>query len=342
MEIPYDEKKDPNIPSAVRTQAANAEKMMQDISDEKTWKTEKKAPAESKEPESKPEKKESSPEKEKTSKEPETPKSPPPVPDEWKQKYQVLMGKYNAEVPRLAEAVRQANDTIARLSAQIGSQQQQKEQEQQQVIDPGAIFSQEELQAYEEEGLDTDTLKALIKINQKLSAKKPDDALSSRLQNIEQTQRATVEDQFWSKLDAAVPDWRSINGDPDNNTPGQNEWAEWLQGVDPLTGYQRNQILRYHQGRLDSAAVARMFAEYKRQHSQLFGQTRSTSRMPQQAPVTTVSAPVTPPAQTPPPEEVSGERFLEVCRDFALGRIKQPEFEKIRDNYFASAGIKKV
>jgi len=341
METPYDEKNDPNIPSAVRAQAAKAAEMMQDIKDEKTGKR-KPAPVEPEKPKSDDAEKSSPAELEKTSSESVTPVASPPVPDEWKQKYQVLMGKYNAEVPRLAEAVRQANETIARLTAQVEQQKQSPEPEKSHEINPGAIFSQEELQAYEEEGIDTDTLKALIKINQKLSVKKSDDALTSRLTNLEQTQRATVEDQFWSKLNVAVPDWRAINGDPDTGAPGQQEWAEWLQGIDPLTGYQRNQILRYHQGRLDSAAIARMFSEYKRQHPHKFSQSKSTSAMPQQAPASTVASPVTPPVQAPPPAAVSGQEYLNACRDFALGRIAEKEFNTIRDNYFASAGIKKV
>lgn len=67
----------------------------------------------------------------------------------------------------------------------------------------------------------------------------------------------TAEQRYYSELDKAVPEWRSINGDGDK--PQNPEFTKLLTQTVPFQDYTYNDLLQYHHERGNVAKVAEIF-----------------------------------------------------------------------------------
>lgn len=191
--------------------------------------------------------------------EPELPAIPPVEPADIQHKFDVLQGKYDAEVPRLSAENKQLRDHSVELGQIIGTLQGEVEKlktgqvtQEQPVVDTGQVVRQflneeeiEELQAT---------------IDPKLLGKIIDGVVKSQVQPLEQsvgsvrdTQFQTAEDVFWDKVNA-IPDVSKINHDPGFNG--------WLDQKAPYTHRTRRQVLQEAQERLDAATVVELFNDF--------------------------------------------------------------------------------
>lgn len=109
--------------------------------------------------------------------------------------------------------------------------------------------------------------------------------LKSQLKSIKSTSEQSVESTFYEKLAAAIPDWMTINDDP--------EFHSWLAEHDELTGYQRQELLVQAEKRKDAGRVARFFDAFKKTKSKT--QVAAVDSLESQVP------PVTSRADAPPP-----------------------------------------
>ena len=175
--------------------------------------------------------------------------------EDYVQKYKTLQGMYNAEVPRLhsqnrdlTNRVQQLEQLLASMNAQPSKSEPTQEkyvtdsdiEEYGDSIDMMRKVSREELSA------------AARKIAQlENTIKQLQSSVIPQVQQVAQRQAASSEQQFWSDLTAAVPDWRDINDNPD--------FQSWLLQVDPLTGINRQTYLEDAQQNLDSRRVASFF-----------------------------------------------------------------------------------
>jgi hypothetical protein len=129
------------------------------------------------------------------------PTDPPKTetPEYWRQRFEVMQGKYNAEVPRLVEQVNALMQQVQE-SAQAGKKE-----------DPPAKnpASVEEALAglYETYGSDlTDALDRLVQARvQKVEEK---------VSKVETATAQTAKEKFYGHLDRVAPDWRVLNTDP--------------------------------------------------------------------------------------------------------------------------------
>jgi hypothetical protein len=76
-----------------------------------------------------------------------------------------------------------------------------------------------------------------------------------RVEQIGKRQVQSAEQDFWTAITAAVPDWRSVNSDP--------QFHAWLREVDPLTGRQRQLHLDEAQKALDAGRAAAFFTTWR-------------------------------------------------------------------------------
>ncbi len=83
--------------------------------------------------------------------------------------------------------------------------------------------------------------------------------LKQQLNSLKSTSEQTHEATFYEKLAGVVPDWMTVNDDP--------EFHAWLAEHDELTGYQRQQLLTEAEKRKDAGRVARFFDTFKRTKS---------------------------------------------------------------------------
>lgn len=157
---------------------------------------------------------------------------------DWKQKYSVLKGKYDAEVPRLSESLREANSRIARLEDKIAEVATQTIKPP--VDEPRADFTPEEIADYGEDLLDVMGRKARSIVEQEYRPQinQLQTELSTMKTQLGETGQKVAKqetNEVFAQLDATVKDWRNINVDP--------EFHEWLDQADPYSGQTRKDLM---------------------------------------------------------------------------------------------------
>lgn len=184
--------------------------------------------------------------------------APPPTPpapaqpsagnEPWEARYKTLHGKYNAEIPRLNAALKEREAELAALREEVDALKQHK--------DRPSLVKPEEVQEYGEPLVDLIRRAA----REEISVKDQEIAeLKSQLKSIKVTSDQSTEASFYESLARAVPDWMTINDDPD--------FHAWLGEHDELTGYQRQELLTQAEKRRDWSRVARFFDTFKKTRS---------------------------------------------------------------------------
>lgn len=164
----------------------------------------------------------------------------------WQQRFNVLQGKYNSEVPQLQQQIRD-------LQAQLQNQQDSASQSGKAAEIAGQLENQlteEELEILGPELAGT--------IRKMIAASAPaasDDLnqLKSKVESFEQEATEHKQALFWSEVNAAVPDWQQMQSTP--------EAQQWLTGIDQLSGQVRNDLLNQAAQSLNAHQVIQIFKE---------------------------------------------------------------------------------
>lgn len=185
----------------------------------------------------------------------------------WKHRHDVIQGKYNKEVPALHAEVRQLKQDIADKDARIQELEAQSSAGQNGGPDDAQIeqFRQE----YGEELVDF--------VQRMIDAKggdsrKPEidpkrvEELDQRVAQFEQERMADAEARFWTDLKRAIPNWETVNKDPD--------FHQFLAQIDPISGKQRQVLLNEARDALDAQRVIEIFQLHLKNQSQSHGQGR--------------------------------------------------------------------
>ena len=178
------------------------------------------------------------------------------------QKYRTLQGMYNAEVPRLHSQNKELSGRLQQMEqllATISAQQSSARNMAQTQVDP--LVTEKDVEEY---GESLDVMRKvsreeLIPVAQKLvqierMLQQLQVNVVPQVHNLAQRQAMTVEQQFWSELASAVPNWKDINEDP--------EFQSWLLEFDPLSGISRQTILEDAQRSLDVRRVGSFFKSW--------------------------------------------------------------------------------
>ena len=180
---------------------------------------------------------------------------------DWKQKYAVLKGKYDAEVPRLSQDLRNATDRISGLEDKLTGLATQT------IIDepatPRTDFTPEEIADYGEDLLDVIGRKARSIVDSEYLPKI--NSLTTELTQIKSQVGETGQkvgkfetNEVFAQLDATVKDWRAINVDP--------EFHEWLDQVDPYSGQTRKDLMLKAFNRKNAHQVSAFFNGYAQEN----------------------------------------------------------------------------
>lgn len=200
--------------------------------------------------------------------------APPPGDEPWEARYRSLHGKYNAEIPRLNAALKDRDAELSALREEVEALKAAKDRQ--------SLVKPEEIQEFGEPLVDLIRRAA----REEVGAKDQEIAeLKSQLKSIKSTSEQSVESTFYEKLAATIPDWMTINDDP--------EFHSWLAEHDELTGYQRQELLSQAEKRKDAGRVARFFDAFKKTKSKT--QVAAVDSLESQVP------PVTSRADAPPP-----------------------------------------
>lgn len=183
--------------------------------------------------------------------------TPPAEPvDEWRQRYDTLRGKYDAETGRLHETLRQT-------TAQLTALQQQVTQLTQRPPEPPKAPEQPLVTGQDDEKFGSDLIDVMRRAAQEQlrplmqrlesleSLAKSIGAKASRVEQVEQEVVQSRQERFYSELTSAVPNWEEVNKD--------QRWLQWLAEKDPILGKTRQAALDEASSVLDHPRVAAMF-----------------------------------------------------------------------------------
>lgn len=237
------------LPSAVVAQGKRADELLQAHAAARNGNTEQPAPAQetasptptpavSQEP----------------SKEQATPATATPTPaaaPDSEHKLRVLQGKYNAEVPRLAAAVKAEQE--ARVRAEKEAEELRKKLAAAPLVTPEEVKEFGEPLVEMTRKVAREETRPVIEENEKLKGEVKD--LRAQVESTQKVGSSLNTQAFYSALDAKVPNWRVTNDTP--------EFLKWLDEVDPLSGRARQEILDDAQNALDASRVAAFFSSYE-------------------------------------------------------------------------------
>jgi len=171
--------------------------------------------------------------------------------EDFKQKYFVLKGKYDAEVPRLHGDLGALRQVVSDLQTQI------KELVSANTGDKKTTETDEDETVAFVEREYPEIYAAMVKLSEKKSGKATqadENALLRRIEAVEQVAVESAEDRFFRDLSAVAPDWKTHKDDP--------RFLEWLRQEDPLTGYSRLALAKQAQDALDGKRVGKFYSAF--------------------------------------------------------------------------------
>lgn len=252
-----------------------------------------------------------------------------PHEDSLMHKYKTLQGMYNAEVPRLhaqnkelSARLTQMEQLLASLSHQEAPAAPQKPKlVTQSDIDEYGESIDVMRRVYQEEISDLHNEMSQLKsfIQQMQTNVVP------QVQAVAQRQAVSQEQQFWSDLTTAVPNWQAVN----NNT----DFHSWLLEADPLTGITRQTYLEDAQRAFDVRRVANFFHAW----SEATGQTVNAQAPSRKATASELEKQVAPgrSRSAPAPATTQGRTYSpddikKFFNDVRAGKFKGREAERDR------------
>lgn len=163
----------------------------------------------------------------------------------WRHRFDVLQGKYNAEVPALRKE-------IATITEQLASADKQKSG----TAVEQAHSAVSDLTADEIEEYGPDLVKFIQRVATGASKGSGGDLseIKGELDQMREEKRQDAEARFWSDLEAQVPTFREINAN--------QAFHQWLAQADRLSGQTRQQLLVDAQHAFDPYRVAAVFKSF--------------------------------------------------------------------------------
>jgi hypothetical protein len=229
----------------------------------------------------------------------------------WEKKYQVLAGKYAAEVPRLAQEIRD-------LKAQLQAKERTPAKE---IIPAGKFTAEQVIETY---GDDYAAAVAAV-ADERVSRVRED--LEARFDQLASATAATARETFMRAIAQEVPDWQVIDNDP--------RFTQFLDEIEPMSGQPRRYFFAEADKRNDAERITFFFKSFK------------TATNPAPAPAAQIPgrmgveyqlAPASSRAAEAPPgkriwTQIDVRKFYQ---DVQRGRINEVDAQRIESDIFAA------
>lgn len=183
---------------------------------------------------------------------PQVVQAPQPAVDEWKPRFDTLQGKYNAEIPRLNQQVREtqhALQTLLEENARLKASHREP---------VNNLVTDADREAFGTDLVDVMgrvAKEATQPLRQELDRLNNEKAqLEAQLGHVNSEVQVSAADRFQTKLTQLVPNWETVNQD--------QRFLLWLGEQDPVFGVQRQAALDAAAGRNDAAATAAVFTTW--------------------------------------------------------------------------------
>lgn len=241
---------------------------------------------------------------------PTTPPVTPPAEqprEDWKAQFFTLRGKYNAEVPRLQQDVKDRDVTIAARDATITDLRAQLAAKPATPPGPDPLV--------EQYGADTVQMVRDIAANATREVRDELNTMKAAVETVGKTAEKTTAAEtasaaFYGALELRIPDWRKRDVQPD--------WHHYLNQKAPFTQSTRQQLLVAARDRGDLETVVEFFEDFERQNTAPAPTVVVPPRTPlaaQETPTTTSRATVEPVKKTYTLDEITLN-----FKDIALGK----------------------
>jgi hypothetical protein len=242
---------------------------------------------------------------------------------DWQQKYLVLQGKYNSEVPRLQGQLREQGQQIGTLreetQAMTNLLASLNQQQRPAAVPPaaapaaGKLVKDEEIKEYGPDLIDVmrriyreESTGVLAEVDKRVAP------LSQQVQSVQQSagqvaqkQVQTDRERVMTMLAQQVPTWQTQNEDP--------KFLEWLDQVDPYSGQQRGVLLKSAFQSFDGPRVVAFFLGFQNENAVIDPPVPPIAPLANGAPQKTLEsliAPGTPKAGTGSAPDGSGKRVF--------------------------------
>ena len=180
--------------------------------------------------------------------------------ENFEQKWKTLQGMYNADTARLSTQNQELNGRLQHMEGLISTMQATPDTPPE-PEKPKSLLTEDEVEEYGE------SIDIMRKVNQETAdtqqiqidqlqqtIQQLQGQVVPRVEQIANQQAQSIEQNFWSALSSAVPNWREINDAP--------EFQAWLLEIDPLTNMTRQTYLDGAQRDMDAKRVAQFFASW--------------------------------------------------------------------------------
>jgi hypothetical protein len=211
------------------------------------------------------------------------PEPPPPEKDPFEERYRVLQGKYNSEVPRLTRQVSELNAQLEEMRAVIDEFRSKAT-----ASEPvERLITEEEIQEYGPDLVDLIGRRAKELYEPTVNSLRSEiTKLQQQLGGVSQTVQTSARDRLMAKLDAEVEDWQSVNTSQD--------FMAWLDRVDPYAGEIRGKMLRDAYEINDADRVVAFFKGFLTEHAAVQPTTTQGSRRETRTPSVSLEEHVAP------------------------------------------------
>lgn len=175
---------------------------------------------------------------------PEPTPAPVVAADPWEEKYRVLNGKYQAEVPRMAAEIRDLKTTMQTLQERPAATPAPAPQ-----IDFKGMTPEQVVEQFGE-----DFASAVAAIADQRAGRVRDE-VGAKLESVEKRTTESARGSFMRDLDRMVPDWQALDVD--------DRFTAYLDEVDGLSGRSRRFFFQEADKHNDAARVAKFFAAFR-------------------------------------------------------------------------------
>jgi hypothetical protein len=193
---------------------------------------------------------------------PEEAPSEAPVDDTWEKKYSILQGKYNAEVPRLAQELREMKQYLSGLQAATPTQPEATPQKTSPYEDVVNKLKEEYPEELIENLLLLNRLQSEQVVNERVAP------IQDKAQSVEDIQYQTAQNNYVNYLSAKAPNfneiWQVANEIELGQEPSNPKIAEFLMKPDPSGLYTNIELLNAYNDKWDAdrfATVCNMYGE---------------------------------------------------------------------------------
>ena len=236
-----------------------------------------------------------------------------PASEEWKHRYDVLKGKYDAEVPRLHDELRYWRDRAETLADQVRTPQEPANPQ-------SSIVADQDL-------ADIIGDDAAVVVARLLAKQKAD--FESKLDQAQQLSQRSAQDRFWDRVYAAFPNYQTMQHDPALN--------QWMGGSWPGSRYSRLQQAQQLVNDMDSDGFVALLKAYQPTTQEPLQPRKPPAPTPRRA-----AGSGTPPPEkttlTPAELEAQSNRVIQLRKS---GRRQEADaLERILDTAFSEGRIR--